>query len=362
MFVAIWASHESEKVEGGIVEVVSYVTRERLRMDLLYNDVVEEDVYETPSDFSEFLEFTNVLNIPLNEKYFNELKARRLENKGGLSQSLSVFEQGIKDGRYISSEYENERRLQNALWRVWWRQTRARFHASVKEIPDGENIVEEAIPELRTLRVRGVDVGDFPTEYVVPALLPYEIPVVGTYVDSRIVPGFAYRVRRNGTNDYLFDGAALVLKSIGKGYGKRLTFHSDATENDNFFWSDSNDEEGFSFSIQVIFEGDRFNVLDRQSRRVAEATLTAVNIEQEIEKIYLRKRHLSVVVSVEIECTLKFLPLEHVPEHLRGQTVDLLASGKALSQKKAKSWKAETSEIRNVHIPDLGACSFQSDH
>lgn len=329
-------------------------------MDLLYNDVVEEDVYETPNDFSEFLEFTNVLNIPLNEKYFNELRARRLESKGALSQSLSVFDQGIKDGRYLSSEYRNERRLQNALWRVWWRQTRARFHASVKEIPDGENIVEEAIPEVRTLRIRGADIGDFPTEYVIPALLPHEIPVVGTYVDPKIVPGFAYRVRPNGTDDYLFDGAALVLKSIGKGYGKRLTFHSEATENDNYFWSDSNNEEGFSFSIQVIFEGDKFNVLDRQGRRVAETTLTAVGSEQEIEKISLRKRHLRVVVSVEMECTLKFSPLEHVPEHLRGQTVDLPASGIALSQKDSKCWKAETVEIRNVHIPDLGACSFQS--
>lgn len=329
-------------------------------MDLLYNDVVEEDVYETPSDLSEFLEFTNVLNIPLNEKYFNELKARRLENKGALSESLSVFDQGIKEGRYLSSEYHNERRLQNALWRVWWRQTRARFHASVKEIPDGEDIVEEAIPEVRTLRIRGVDIGDFPTEYVIPALRPHEIPVVGTYVDSKIIPGFAYRVRRNGTNDYLFDGAALVLKSIGKGYGKRLTFHSEETENDNFFWSDSNYEEGFSFSIQVIFEGHKFNVLDRQGRRVAETRLTAVGIEQEIDEISLRNRQLSMIVSVEMECTLKFSPLDHVPEDLRGQTVDLPASGIALSQKNAKCWRAQTVEIRNVHIPDLGACSFHS--
>ena len=331
-------------------------------MDLLYNDVEEEGVHETPNDFSKFLEFTNALNIPLNEEYFNELKARRLENKqnkGALGQSLSVFDQGIKNGRYLSSEYENERRLQNALWRVWWRQTRARFHASIKEIPDGKNIVEEAIPEVRTLRIRGVDIGDFPTEYVIPALLPHEIPVVGTYVDPKIVPGLAYRVRRNGTDDYLFDGAALVLKSVGKGYGKRLTFHSEATENDNFFWSDSN-EEGFSFSIQVIFEGDKFNVLDRQGRRVAEATLTAVGNEQEIEKISLRKGYLSVVVSVEMECTLNFSTLEHVPEHLGGQTVDLPASGMALCQKDSKCWKVETVEIRNVHIPDLGACSFQS--
>lgn len=326
-------------------------------MDLIFE---EEDFHETPSDFSEFLEFTNRLNIPLNEEYFSALKASRLENQGSLSQSLSLFEQGVKDSRHLSSEFQNERRLQNALWRVWWRQTRARFHATVKEIPEGENIVEEAIPEARTLRIRGGDIGDFPTEYTIPALRPHEIPVVGTYVDNKIIPGFAFRVRRNGTNEYLFDGVALVLKSIGKGYGKRLTFHSAAIENDNFFWSDSNPDEGFAFSIQVIFEGDKFNVLDRHGRKVAETQLTDVGNEQDIEDVSVRKRQLSMVVSVEMDCTLKFLPLEHVPEHLRGQTVDLPASGKALSHKTPKCWKAQTVEIRNVHIPDLGACSFHS--
>lgn len=329
-------------------------------MDILFDDVVEDDVYEVPSDFSEFLEFTNRLNIPLNEEYFSDLKARRLESKSTLSQSLSVFEEGIKDGRHLSSEYQNERRLQNALWRVWWRQTRARFHATVKEIPGGENIVEEAIPEVRTLRIRGEDIGDFPTEYIIPALRPHEIPVVGTYVDTKVIPGFAYRVRRNGTNDYLFDGDALVLKDIGRGYGKRLTFHSEVIDNDNFFWSDSNPEEGFAFSVQVIFEGDKFDVMDRQGRKVAETQLIAVGEEQEIEEISLRKREVNMVVSVEMECSLIFSPFDHVPEHLRGQTVDLPTSGLALSQKTLTCWKAETIEIRDVHIPDFGSCSFHS--
>lgn len=329
-------------------------------MALVFDEAVDDDVQETPSDFSEFLEFTNRLNIPLNEEYFRELRASRLANKGSLSESLSVFEQGVKESRYLSSEFQNERRLQNALWRAWWRQTRARFHATVKEIPEGEEIVEEAIPEVRTIRVRGTDVGDFPTEYTIPALKLQEIPVVGTYVDKKIIPGFAYRVRWNGTNEYLFDGVALVLQSIGKGYGKRLTFHSQDIENDNFFWSDSNPDEGFAFSIQVVFEGDRFNVVDRGGRVVAETQLTAVGIEQDIEEVYLRKGEISVVVSVEMECTLKFSAFDHVPENLRGQTVDVFTSGLALASKTAKSWKAETVEIRNVHIIDLGACSFHS--
>lgn len=328
-------------------------------MALVFEEAVE-DVYETPSDFSEFLEFTNRLNIPVNEGYFRELKAGRLKNKGSLIHSLSVIDQGVKDSRHLSSEFEDERRLQNALWRTWWRQTRARFHATVKEIPEGENIVEEAIPEVRTLRIRGADIGDFPTEYIIPALKPYEIAVVGTYVDKKIVPGFAYRVRRNGTNDFLFHGCSAVLKSIGRGYGKRLTFHSQELENDNFFWSDSNPDEGFAFSIQVLFEGDKFEVVDRKGRVMAVTNVTAVGDEQEIEKVFVLKGKISIVVSVEMECTLKFSSQDHVPENLRGQTVDVVTSGLALSSKNEKCWKGQTLEIRNVHILDLGACTFQA--
>lgn len=344
----------SERVEN---LYVSAIWREnQFVMDNLLDDVVQEDTYKIHNDFSNFLDLTNRPNIPLIEEYFSHPKARRVrESKTILSPSLSEFNKGIRNGRYLSSEYHNERRIQNALWRDWWRQTRAPFHAIVKEIPKGEDIVE-----VRTIDIRGKDIGDFPTEYTISALRPHEIPVVGTYVHKDIIPGFAYRVRRNGTSDYLFDGEALVLRTIGKGYGKRLTFHSDAVENDNFFWSDSNPDEGFAFSIQVIFDGDKFDVLDCHRRRVAETRLITVGDKQEIKEVSLRKREINMFISVEMKCSLKFASLDHVPEHLRGQVVDLLTSGRALSQKTLSGWRAETVEIRNVHIPDLGSCCFRS--
>lgn len=329
-------------------------------MDVALQGVVEENVLETPSDFSEFLEFTNRLNIPVNEEYFHQLKAYQLNSKGSLSQSLTVIEHGVKNCKYLSSDCQCERRLQNALWRAWWRQTRARFRATVKKIPEGENIVNEAIPEYRTIRVCGTDIGDFPTEYTITALKPHELPVVGTFVDKNVIPGFSYRVRWNGTNEYLFEGVALVLKSIGRGYGKRLTFESQDIENDNFFWSDSNPDEGFAFSIHLIFKGDRFHVVDRKGRVVGEALLTSVGIEQEIEKVSVKKSGIDVVVSVEMECTLKFSSEDHIPEKLRDETVDVVTSGIALASKSKKRWKAKTSEVRNVHVLDLGECSFHS--
>lgn len=37
--------------------------------------------------------------------------------------------------------------------------------------------------------------GDIPARYVIPSLPNYEFPVVGVYVDPRVVPGFMYKVR-----------------------------------------------------------------------------------------------------------------------------------------------------------------------
>lgn len=37
--------------------------------------------------------------------------------------------------------------------------------------------------------------GDIPARYVIPSLPNYEFPVVGIYVDPRVVPGFMYKVR-----------------------------------------------------------------------------------------------------------------------------------------------------------------------
>lgn len=89
-------------------------------------------------------------------------------------------------------------------------------------------------------------------------LLPHEQPVVGTYVDPRILTGFQYRVRPASSKKSLFGGTALTLLSVGRGYGKRLTFSSENLNcNDNYFWSDSN-PEGYGFSIQAVSPGDDF--------------------------------------------------------------------------------------------------------
>lgn len=322
-------------------------------------EVAKEDIDETPTDFSEFLEFTTRSNIPLNEEHLRLLKTDLLNSKGSLSQT--VIEHGVAKSKYWSSNIHHEKRYQYALWRAWWQLTRARVHSTcVKEIPDGEDILEEATPEGRTLRVCGTEIGDFPTVYSIPALKPHEFPVVGTFVDKHIIPGFAYRVRRNGTDEYLFDGVALLLKSIGRGYGKRLTFESEDVENDNFFWSDSNPEEGFVFSIQVVFVGDRFNVVDRKGRVVGETQVTSVGLEQEIKNVSTHKSVINVEVFVEMDCTLKFSSQDHIPEKLRDQSVDVSASGLSLARKGEKCMKWKTTDVRNLHILDLGECSFQS--
>lgn len=36
---------------------------------------------------------------------------------------------------------------------------------------------------------------DIPARYVIPTIEHHEMPVVGIYVDPRVVPGFRYRVR-----------------------------------------------------------------------------------------------------------------------------------------------------------------------
>lgn len=109
--------------------------------------------------------------------------------------------------------------------------------------------------------VRGEDIKDIPTTYVVKGLEDHELPVIGTYVDKRIVPGFRYRIRLNHTKNHLFKGEALTLKSVGMGYGKRLTFEDKKSDNllDNYFWSDTY-SDGYGFSIIALEEGDKFDI------------------------------------------------------------------------------------------------------
>ena len=314
--------------------------------------------YETPSDFSEFVEFTNRLHIPLNEDYISQLQAEQMKT-GNINHHLSALEIGVKNSKFVPSEKQTERRLQNAIWRAWWRQRRARFNADPRV--EEEDLLDTRSCLQNKRQIHGSQIGDIPTEYSVPVLKPYELPVVGTYVDKNIIPGFVYRVRLNGTDEHLFDGEALRLQSIGQGYGKRLTFEcDDLLENPNFFWSDSNHEDGFGFTIKVISEASRFGVFDWQGRRVAKALVTAVDEAQEIEHSQTENGNVELRVRVTFECRLQFTGDEHVPECLRGNYIEVPVTGIVVSRKTPLSSKAKNIEVRqDVLIRGVGNCSMR---
>lgn len=132
--------------------------------------------------------------------------------------------------------------------------------------------------------VRGQDINDIPTTYVLGGFKPRELVVIGTYVDKSILPGFRYRVRKNLTDEYLFDGQALCLQSIGLGYGKRLTFQSELlNENDNYFWSDSR-RQGYAFTLQTLFQNQVLRIIDRiTNQEVGRLTINDPSIDLDCE-------------------------------------------------------------------------------
>ncbi|CAG9864431.1 unnamed protein product [Phyllotreta striolata] len=112
----------------------------------------------------------------------------------------------------------------------------------------------------RRVTVRGGDIKDVPTKYTMTGLESYELPVVGTYVDPRITPGFCYKVRPNDRKERLFNGEALKLMSIGMGYAKRLTFEPTSLVNpDNYLWSDSH-PDGLGLEPRAVHKGMKFDV------------------------------------------------------------------------------------------------------
>ncbi|XP_066998270.2 uncharacterized protein [Anabrus simplex] len=115
----------------------------------------------------------------------------------------------------------------------------------------------------RRITVRGNLIGDIPTCYTITGLEAHELPVIGTFIDPRIVPGFCYKVRPAGSKRPLFSGRSLCLLSIGAGYGKRITFEPDPTTlnaPENYFWSDSH-PDGLGFEPRAVHAGMKFAVV-----------------------------------------------------------------------------------------------------
>lgn len=180
-----------------------------------------------------------------------------------------------------------------------------------------------------------------PAQYVVQGLHGHEMPVIGVYVDSRITPGFSYRVRPVHATKMLFKGQALPLLSIGRGYGKRITFASEShISNENFFWSDSN-PEGYGFSLQLVKVNDKFTVKDANNKSVGIATVQKLMGPQvEVGHCVTEAGHIEKRVRVSLYCSIEFFhdgSNSHKPVVISG-----LAVGKKV---KAPRALAEVTEI-----------------
>ncbi|XP_044749324.1 uncharacterized protein LOC123310012 isoform X2 [Coccinella septempunctata] len=161
----------------------------------------------------------------------------------------------------------------------------------------------------RRVTVRGSDIKDIPTKYTMTGLKSYEIPVVGTYVDPRIIPGFYYRVRPNDRKSHLFNGKTLKLMSIGMGYAKRLTFESESKiENDNYLWSD-NHPDGLGLEPRAVHEGMKFKVT-AGGHVLGEATVFRTDnpqIEEKMEKIPTKDGKFAIqkYIHVDVICHVR---------------------------------------------------------
>ncbi|KAL1138191.1 hypothetical protein AAG570_009883, partial [Ranatra chinensis] len=163
--------------------------------------------------------------------------------------------------------------------------------------------------EEETLHLNASDLGDIPARYTIPAIRNHEFPIVGVYIDPRVVPGFKYRVRpiqeywfshQGCKEQWLFKGKALELQSVGRGYSRRITFTPDfgcLNDNPYYFWSDSR-PDGFAFELEVISPGDKFTVFDAD--HVAAGILEIIQNQTAQEEIGHR-----ILKSGEIEKTVR---------------------------------------------------------
>ncbi|KAF4519372.1 hypothetical protein B566_EDAN008680 [Ephemera danica] len=148
--------------------------------------------------------------------------------------------------------------------------------------------------------------GEIPSRYAVIGLRSHEMAVVGTYVDPRVLPGFRYRVRTLGEHSRpLFQGRAIMLTSIGRGYGRRLTFQPDTGQlnhNNNYFWSDSC-ADGFALELEVLSVGDKFTVFD--ACHVTTGTLEVIHA-QGVQKEEQSRKAGEKLVRVQALCRVEW--------------------------------------------------------
>ncbi|XP_046390726.1 uncharacterized protein LOC124159158 [Ischnura elegans] len=205
----------------------------------------------------------------------------------------------------------------------------------------------------RRTKVSGEKIGDIPTKYTVFGLEAHELPVIGTYVDPRITPGFHYRVRPAGNPRPLFGGRSLRLLSIGAGYGKRISFEPDSLNNPSAFtfWSDSQ-PDGFGFEPRAVFTGMRFAVC-AGGQRLGEAVVFRADSPQVEDNDALAMSSVSALLNIPKEGVVKCIRVDvtcHVQLFGFQDTQAMRVSGHAIVQKKAGTRVAELLRIENVGL------------
>ncbi|GLH03621.1 Protein of unknown function [Gryllus bimaculatus] len=216
----------------------------------------------------------------------------------------------------------------------------------------------------RQITVRGEDIGDVPARYSITGLEAYEHPVIGTYVDPRITPGFFYRVRPAGSRRPLFQGRSLRLASIGMGYGKRITFAPDSdslNSSTNFFWSDSH-PDGLGFEPRAVHAGMKFAVMaDGQS--LGEATVFRADAAQQEVRQELVKgpKGCSVVKYIQVDVTCH-VTMDSAHDGKKLDTHTMRVSGTAVVVRHAGSSIANLQRVENVGLDSHLNLLFVSQH
>lgn len=186
--------------------------------------------------------------------------------------------------------------------------------------------------------------------------------VSGVYVDSRVCPGFRYRVRRAGSNQYFYKNEARTLESIGMGYGKRLTFTGDQLNNNEcYFWSDS-EPVGYAFSIHAVDEGQKFLLMDSEEAVVGEGVVASIHEPQEEISMNAGKNGVTKRVNVTLTFSLTYYHRHHhglvdIMVHENQETI----SGEAVLHKARGSRKASLVAIENIFLQRFGECKFIPD-
>ncbi|XP_023946396.1 uncharacterized protein LOC112051828 isoform X2 [Bicyclus anynana] len=223
----------------------------------------------------------------------------------------------------------------------------------IKQLKKGYELKPGIKSSSRRITVSGSDINDIPCQYSVVGLERYELPVIGTYIDPRIVPGFYYRVRPANSRHRLFEGRSLLLQSIGMGYGKRITFKPDTLNApENYFWSDSH-PDGVGMEPRAVHPDMKFTVTGNGGL-LGEAMVFRADLPQVEEKTeYVdvpgkRGKAVQKYIQVHVTCHVKLATTG-------GGSVDsevhlMKVSGTALVRKEPDQAAAKLVKVFNVGL------------